>query len=54
MKSTRLAAQGPVRPSLTVGLLNRPELKSVARTSPRPPLHRNDLEDFDGARRAAI
>ena len=36
-------------PSLTVGLLNRPRLKSVARASARAVSQRNDLRDFDGA-----
>jgi hypothetical protein len=37
------------QPSLTVGLLNRPRLKSVARASARAVAQRNNLWDFDGA-----
>ena len=37
------------RPSLTVGLLNRPGLKSVARASARALPQRHDLGDFDVA-----
>ena len=44
---TTAPRQSP-RPSLTVGLLNRPRLKSVARASARAVPQRNDLWDFDG------
>ena len=37
------------QPSLTVGLLNRPRLKSVARASARAVAQRNNLWDFDGS-----